>query len=219
LAEPVTPAERQRSARTPAALTAVNLPLAAVELPAAPRRLDELRVLISSGHEMNPLRETAADVLERFNQFLMFDRGSRFVLTQWDYRRDSSRDEDVGDLARKSLEAVEESDGVVAIVGASVPETTRLEIRHVYELRQRGQERELWFFVYRKQRAITGPDRISLRAFLDGIEGDFHKTRIFHEVASRLDFQASLMIELLPFLVARTGLAIGPIQRTSDELA
>ena len=47
------------------------------------------------------------------------------------------------------------------------------------------------------------------------IERDFGKHRIYHQVESKLDFQASLMIELFPFLVSLTGDAFGRLAGVS----
>ena len=175
-------------------------------------KLDEIRLLISCGADMAPLRAIAKDVISRFNQFMRNERRARFNITEWDYTFDISRDENVGHLADRSLEAVEECDGVIAIVGRTVPEVTRLEIRRVYELGRTGQQRPLWFFVSKSdQQSRPGRGRIALRTLLAEIETDFEKVRIYHEVDDELDFQASLMIEMLPFLISRTGFGSGPI--------
>ena len=179
---------------------------------ASPRMLEDIRVLVSGGNEVNDLREISGNVLDRFNHQLQHEWRARYALTQWNYLLDSSRDEEVGHLADRSIRAVDESEGVIAIVGQSVPPITRLEVRRVYELRQLGQERELWFLAFKSRTALTGAKgRMPLAEFLDEIASDFGKQRIYHEVSTELDFQASLLMEMFPWLITRTGQAFGPL--------
>ena len=176
--------------------------------------LDEIPLLISGGGDTLPLRRVAENVLYRLNQFLRYERRARYVFTQWDYTVDPGRDEAIGHVPDRSLEAVENSEGVIAIVGDTVPKITQLEIRRVYELRSLGQHRELWFFVSREAKTAATHERVPLHQFLDAISSDFHVERIYHAVDDQMDFQASLLIEMMPFVVARAGTAFGPLDTT-----
>lgn len=187
------------------------------ELPAA-TALEEISLLISCGDEMHKQRETTVDVLYRWNQMLRYELGSRYVIQQWDYTRDPSRHEEAGHLADRSERAVDESEGVIAIVGRSVPEITHKEIRHVYELGQLGQRRQLWFFVYKPRSRNVGlsatplpPGHVSLNDLVEEIRSSFRTDLVYHTVRNRLDFQASVMMEITPYLVGRTTSAFGPM--------
>jgi hypothetical protein len=163
---------------------------------------------------MNRLRDISSDVIRRLDHVLRFDLGTRYNLNEWDYRLDPSRDEPIGHVPDRSLEAVDESEGVVAILGRRVPPVTRLEIRRVFELRQLGQRRELWVFVRPPSGAASsGPagSDPTVKDLIDEIRGDFGRELIYRSSRTELDFQASLMTTLLPFLISRIGVGHGPL--------
>jgi hypothetical protein len=175
----------------------------------SPRTLEEIPLLISGGSEIRTYRKIAENVLHRFNQMLSIELRARYVFTQWDYTIDSSRDEELGHFADRSIEAVDNSEGVIAIVANVVTPTSRLEIRRVYELRRLGQDRQLWFLVVPLPEDHHDGGGTPLAAFVHEIKRDFEKERIYHLVEHELDFQASLIIEMMPFLILRTGSAFG----------
>lgn len=180
---------------------------------ATQRTVEELLLLISCGEEMNRYRDRAVDVLARYTQMIRFERQGRFVMSQWDYRRDASRDETPGQLAARSLDAVEQSEGVIAILGPTVPEITRKEIRRVYDLRRSGRYRHLWCFGAPGEER-SGADRMSRSDFIFEIERDFEALRVYHSIVDETDFVASLIFEMMPWVVARCGPAFGPISGT-----
>lgn len=96
---------------------------------------------------------------------------------------------------------------MIAIVADVVHPITRLEIRRVYELGQLGSKRELWFLVVPGTVPEGGPGSVPLRDFIEEIARDFGLERIYHRVTDELDFQASLLVEMMPFVVGRTGSA------------
>jgi hypothetical protein len=194
------------------------LPKGGGGIPPSGRTLEEIRILISCGADMVALRKIAKTVIGRYNQFLRNERRARYEITEWDYTFDVSRDEDIGHVPDRSLSAVEDSDCVIAIVGRSVPAITRLEIRRVYELRQLGRPRRLMFFALKS--VPPGPladGHVELSKFVDEIKTDFEQERIYHGVETHLDFQASLMIEMLDFLLSRTGPAFGPLSSGGER--
>lgn len=180
------------------------------------RLREEILLLVSCGADMNRLRDISGDVIRRLDHVLRFDLASRYNLNQWDYRLDPSRDEPAGHMADRSLKQVDESEGVVAILGRTVPRVTHLEIRRVFELRQLGQHRQLWIFVRasrqepRSSGSAGGAD-LPLRELIDEIQRDFKRDLIYRRVQSELDFQAGLMTSLFPFLVQRIGTGYGPV--------
>lgn len=179
------------------------------------RLVEVIELLISCGAEMDPLRIAAERTLMRFDQFLQFDRRAPYALRQWSYHLDPGRDEPAGHLPDRSLQAVNDSEGVIGIVGDTVPTTTRLEIRRVYELRDLGQVRHLWFFRLQPARAPRRRGRargaMDLADFISELRADFGVDRVYHTVVDEADFVGSLIFELLPFVVARTGSAFGPL--------
>ncbi len=175
---------------------------------------EEILLLVSCGGEMNRLRDISSDVVRRLDHVLRFDLGTRYNLNQWDYRLDPSRDEPLGHVPDRSLRQVDESEGVIAILGRTVPEVTRLEIRRVFELRQLGQGRELWVFVRSPSRHPATPPppaNPTVREFVDEVRRDFGRDLIYRRTETELDFQASLMTTLFPFLITRVGVGHGPI--------
>lgn len=177
---------------------------------------EEILLLVSCGGDMNRLRDVSSDVIRRLDHVLRFDLGSRYNLNEWDYRLDPSRDEPAGHVPDRSLKQVDESEGVIAILGRTVPPVTRLEIRRVFELRQLGQTRELWVFVRPPlSRASAAPVTVggdpSVREFLEEINRDFGRDLLYRRSRTELDFQASLMTTLFPFLIARMGVGHGPL--------
>lgn len=181
-----------------------------------PQELQQIEVLISCGRDMRRLRSAAGRTLDRFNHFLRYQRAARYVITQWNYMFDPSRVVAPGHLADRSVQAVDESEGVIAIVGDYVPSTTRREIRHVYELRDLGLWRELWFLRLEQTKtsgaaSTPAPGSIALDTFVDELRADFGIEPVYHPVAGQTDFVASLIFEMLPFVIQRTGAAFGPI--------
>lgn len=176
---------------------------------------EEILLLVSCGGELNRLRDITGDVIRRLDHLLRFDLDSRYNLNQWDFRLDPSRDEPAGHVQDRSLKQVDDSEGVIAILGRSVPHVTRLEIRRVFELRQLGQNRELWVFVRPSGRRSAGPapaaSQPTVREFVDEIRRDFGRDLIYRRSGTELDFQASLMTTLFPFLIARIGVGHGPL--------
>ncbi len=174
---------------------------------------EEILLLVSCGGEMNRLRDISSDVIRRLDHVLRFDLATKYNLNQWDYRLDPSRDEPVGHVPDRSLRQVDESEGVIAILGRSVPEVTRLEIRRVFELRQLGQARELWVFVRSPSRGATPvpAGAPTIREFVDEVRRDFGRELIYRRSETELDFQASLMTTLFPFLMTRVGVGHGPL--------
>lgn len=175
---------------------------------------EEILLLVSCGGEMNRLRDISSDVIRRLDHVLRFDLGSRYNLNQWDYRLDPSRDEPLGHVPDRSLRQVDESEGVIAILGRTVPEITRLEIRRVYELRQLGQARDLWVFVRTPSRPAATPPAAghpTVHEFVDEVRRDFGRELIYRRSRTELDFQASLMTTLFPFLMTRVGVGHGPL--------
>lgn len=172
--------------------------------------LEEIPLVISGGGEITPYRRIAENVLYRLNQMLHAELRARYEFTQWDYTTDASRDEELGHFADRSVEAVDYSEGVIAIVADVVTPTSRLEIRRVYELARLGQVRQLWFLVVPTPADHHhGPGATPLGEFVDEIRRDFKKERIYHGVRDEIDFQASLIFEMMPFVVRRTGSAFG----------
>jgi hypothetical protein len=176
---------------------------------AAPRTLEEIRLLISGGDEVKPYRRLAEQVLDRWNHMLDAELRSRHIFRDWDYTKDASRDEDIGHFADRSIRAVEESEGVIAICADVVTPTSGLEIRHVYELRELGQQRELWFLVVPTPEDHHHSGGTPLHEFVQEIRRDFGKERIYHRVEDPLDLQASLIFEMMPWAVRRVGSAFG----------
>jgi hypothetical protein len=176
---------------------------------------EEILLLVSCGGEMNRYRDISSDVIRRLDHVLRFDLRTRFNLNQWDYRLDPSRDEPVGHVQDRSLKQVDESEGVVAILGRTVPRVTRLEIRRVFELRQLGQSRELWVFIRPPSRtaviAASSTGDPTVPEFVDEIGRDFGRELLCPRNRTELDFQASLMTTLVPFLFARVGVGHGPL--------
>ena len=177
---------------------------------------EEILLLVSCGGEMNRLRDVSSDVIRRLDHVLRFDLGSRYNLNEWDYRLDPSRDEPAGHVPDRSLKQVDDSEGVIAILGRTVPPVTRLEIRRVFELRQLGQTRELWVFVRPPlSRASAAPATVgadpTVREFLEEIHRDFGRDLLYRRSRTELDFQASLMTTLFPFLIGRMGVGHGPL--------
>lgn len=77
---------------------------------------------------------------------------------------------------------------MIGIVGDTVPSTTRLEIRRVYELRDLSQWRELWFFRYQPGRRPTRGgrprrDAMPLADFLAELHADFKRVASRHSEA------------------------------------
>lgn len=176
---------------------------------------EEILLLVSCGGEMNRFRDISSDVIRRLDHVLRFDLRTRFNLNEWDYRLDPSRDEPVGHVQDRSLKQVDESEGVVAILGRTVPRVTRLEIRRIFELRQLGQRRELWVFVRPPSHRTADPASSArdptVQEFVAEIGRDFGRDLIYRRNQTELDFQASLMTTLVPFLFARVGVGHGPL--------
>jgi hypothetical protein len=166
--------------------------------------------MVCCGYEMRRFRAIANDAIERLNQMLRVDQSLRAVLTQWNYMLDTAGEEPAGHLADRSLRQVEASAIVVSVVGRKVPHITHQEIRHVYHLSKRGQNREFWLYVY-KRPGVDDSAYGELAALVSEIETDFDITIRYRPVASTLDFQASLLTQLIPYVIRRASPAFGPL--------
>jgi len=175
--------------------------------------LEPIKLMISCGDEVRRLRNICADVVVRVDHLLVYDLKSRFTVKQWDFHLDPAREEPAGHAADRSLETVADSELIIAILGSSVPEVTHQEIRQVYELRKLGQTRDLWVYVYRKRSRVvqTKATGVTVGDLVKEIRDDFQTDLVYHSVKTELEFQASVMTQLIPFLVRRASEAFGPI--------
>lgn len=188
--------------------------------PVPGRLLEEIRVLVSCGSEMDDLRTIAGSAIARIDQMLRVDLRSQYTFTHYDYRLDAPREEPAGDFAARSKQAVRDSAGVIAIVGDTVPPVTHIEIQELLDLRRIGERRELWIYTRRRGASRRtnaaaadpgGPPAVTLAELMDEVKRETRGDHIYHRVTSRLDFQATLIIGILPFLLQRAGPAFGPL--------
>lgn len=175
--------------------------------------VEEIRLMVSCGSYQDDLRDVAERALLHVAHAVRYDLRAPFNVIYWDYRLDESRDEIAGEMPQRSLEAVKDSDGVIAILGHLVPPITQLEVRQHYELANTGLERQLWVFADNRQaRVAQNPAALPTRqAFLEEIKRDFGKERWCTPVATEMEFQASMLTKVMPFVLKRIGPAFGPI--------
>jgi hypothetical protein len=170
--------------------------------------LTQIRLLVSAGADERPFRKIASNAIVRASHMLIEDRNARHTVTEWNYELDPAREEPAGHLADRSLVAVERCELVVAVIGRTVGQTTRREIHHVYELRSLGRPRGLWLFAH-KRSADPPTTYTALAQLVAEIEIEFGRTPLYHEVRNALDFQASLITQLIPYVLERAGM-LGP---------
>ena len=167
--------------------------------------LTQIRLLVSAADDERRLRTIASNAIVRVSHMLIQDRNARYVVNEWDYQLDPAREVDPAQFDERSLLAVEQCELVVAVIGRTVGETTRKEVRHVYELRSTGRHRELWLFAH-KRPSDPPTATAALHQLVAEIQKDFGRKPMYHPVRSELDFQASLMIQLIPYVLERAGL-------------
>lgn len=192
---------------------------APIELSPGSNRVEEIRLMVSCGSYQDDLRDVAELAIDRIAHLLRWQLGRPYNLIYWDYRRDASVDFDPDHLADRSLRAVEQCDGVIAILGGLIPPTTRLEIRHVYDLALAGKPRELWAFAdWRPSaRGTSNPQGLVTRAqFLEEIQADYSQYRWCPPVGNELEFLAGVMTGVMPYLLTRAGVAFGPIGGSAE---
>ena len=112
---------------------------------------------------MNRLRDISSDVVRRLDHVLRFDLGTRYNLNQWDYRLDPSRDDPLGHVPDRSLRQVDESEGVIAILGLLFPRSPVWKSVAYSSSGSWGQGRELWVFVRSPSRHPETPPLLSAR--------------------------------------------------------
>jgi hypothetical protein len=100
---------------------------------------------------------------------------------------------------------VETSQALVAIFGRRCPRITREEIRHAFELRQAGQNVDVFVFVQPKARTDEH-DR-----FFGAIRDDFGEEIVWSPYSDRVEFQGQLFGTLIPFLLKKHGLTSPPL--------
>ena len=166
--------------------------------------LTQIRLLVSAADDERALRAITTNAIARVSHMLIQDRNARHVVNEWDYQWDPAREVDPDQFEDRSLLAVEQCELVIAIIGRTVGTTARKEIRHVYELRSTGRRRELWLYAHKRR--SDPPDATSaLHELVAEIEKDFGRKHMYHTVRTELDFQASLMIQLIPYVLERAG--------------
>jgi hypothetical protein len=166
--------------------------------------LTQIRLLVSAADDERRLRTIASNAIVRVSHMLIQDRNARYVVNEWDYQLDPAREVDPARFDERSLLAVEQCELVLAVIGRTVGETARNEIRHVYELRSTGRHRELWLYAHK--RSSDPPSAFAaLHQLVAEIQKDFGRKPMYHAVRSELDFQASLMIQLIPYVLERAG--------------
>ena len=168
-----------------------------------------VRVLISCGRDVEALRNTASTALVHLNHMLDSELRSDLLLREWDFRLDTPRDVEKGHLPDRSIEMVDRSDAVLAILRGRVPTITRLEIRRAFELRSRGIYKPVWLFMDPARNALPH------HALLEGIKQDYGREVAWTPYSSRLDFQAKVLMTIVPYLIARSGTAFGPSGSTA----
>jgi hypothetical protein len=196
----------------------IGLAAAAIVPVAASSLVDELRLMVSCGSHQDDLRNVAEAAIQRLAHMIRFDLGIPYNVIYWDYRLDESRDEEAGDMPNRSLDAVRRSIGVIGVLGHLVPPTTRLEIRHHYELASAGQTRKLWVYADNRQPpSDSNPDGLSTRhEFLSEIKRDFGKERWCPPITSKLDFQAAVLTQVTPHILKLVGPAYGPVISSTE---
>ena len=159
-----------------------------------------VKLMISNGHDTDTYRDRAQDVIARLQHMFLYQMtNANLYLSEWDYRRDPSMVLPAGGIATRSLAMVDSSEGLIAILGPTVPRVTSKEIRRACQ-RIRDRERvEMWTFV--------NPDQItpSHDRFFARIKKDFGQEIVWSRYHNELEFQAMLFTTLVPYLAGRAG--------------
>ena len=103
---------------------------------------------------------------------------------------------------------------MIAILGSSVPEITEREIRHVFDLRAIGQDRELMVFRYRPPRARIATSRSGRPSpddLIVAVRNDYSTDIIYRSFTSAMGFQSAVMIHLFKFIATSLTPAFGPL--------
>jgi len=173
--------------------------------------LAQIQVLVSAADEEHRLRKIASEAFVRINHMLVQVYNARILLNEWNYQLDPAREVRPGHLADRSLQAVERSELVIAIVGRSVGQIAKQEVLHHYKLKGLGlAPRTLWLFAH-KPRPRTA-HYLPLADLVKEVKESYGEEIVYKEVGSELDFQASLMLQLLPYALARAGLVSIPLE-------
>jgi hypothetical protein len=157
---------------------------------------DVVQVFISCGESRNTFRNAGVEVIRQLGQFLVSERGGP-VLFNWDYRTDLPRDVPAGELARRSLEMVDQAHILVGILGNDVPDLTRQEIIRAYERRARGEQMHPYVFA---DPNMANPDRDRL---LRRVNRVFGRDILWGSYKTRTDFIHLMYLTLFRFLLER----------------
>ncbi len=178
--------------------------------------LAQIQVLVSAAGEEYRLRKIASDIFVRINHMLLQVYNRRVVFTEWNYELDPPREVQPGHLADRSLQAVEQSELVIAIVGRTVGEIARQEVLRHYQLKGLGlTPRTLWLFAH-KPRPRRSSEYAPLASLGAEVQETFNEGIAYQEVGNDLEFQAGLMIRLVPYALSRAGLVTIPFQSFSQ---
>lgn len=157
----------------------------------------ELRVFISCGSEVKPLRRVAERVLKALERSFLYGLDISIAIHNWNYEDEPPEVVAVGQFSARSLRMVDSSSAVVGILGPSIPAVTSEEILRAIERYATGRADNVWLFLASKTRGDEHDK------FLRRIKRKTRMVIVYQPFDNKMDLQEKLFVALTPYVIRK----------------